>query len=79
MLNNRDWGHGLTRPVQTWPFVVYLVAISTAIDIGLLIGLLISFKKSDSLVWALSAGALIGGLLFSVLELHRAHKPMKGD
>jgi hypothetical protein len=79
VLHNREWKNGLTRTMQNWPFIAYLVAIGIAINTGLLIGLLISFNKSESLAWALSAGALIGGPLFSVLELHGSHKPMKGE
>ena len=79
MLNNREWKHGPAQSVQTWPFIAYLVAVGTAINIGLLIGLVISFNKRESLAWALSAGALIGGLLFSILELHLSHKPMKSE
>ena len=79
MLNNREWKNGPAQLVQTWPFIAYLVAVGTAINIGLLIGLVISFNKRESLAWALSAGALIGGLLFSILELHLSHKPMKSE
>ena len=76
-LNTFENRNGASRTFQSWPFVAYLFSIGSAVNAVLLIGLVLSLSNTESVVWAFSAAALTGGLLFTVLEMRKLRNPSK--
>jgi hypothetical protein len=68
---------GALRTIQSWPFLAYLLAIGLALSSVLLIGLALSLSIIESIVWAFTAAALAGGLLFTVLETRKLSRLSK--
>ena len=68
---------GALRTIHSWPFGTYLLSIGVALSSVLLIGLALSLSTIESIVWAFTAAALAGGLLFTVLEIRKLSRLSK--
>jgi hypothetical protein len=68
---------GALRTIKSWPFGAYLLSIGVVLSSVLLIGLALSLRIIEFIVWALTAAALAGGLLFTVLEMRKLSRLSK--
>ena len=68
---------GALRTIQSWPFVAYLLSIGVVLSSVLLIGLALSLRIIEFIVWAFTAAALAGGLLFTVSEMRKLSRLSK--
>jgi hypothetical protein len=68
---------GALRTAPSWPFVACLLSIGVVLSSVLLIGLALSLSIIESIVWAFTAAALAGGLLFTVLEMRKLSRLSK--
>jgi hypothetical protein len=68
---------GALRTIQSWPFVAYLLSTGVVLSSVLLIALALSLSIIESIVWAFTAVALAGALLFTVLEMRKLSRLSK--
>ena len=60
--------------IETWPFVGYFTSIGSTMSAVFLIGLLIHLTNGELIALSCAAGGIVGGLLFTILELRRLEK-----
>jgi len=69
---NRIQGNGRSiQGASGGRLITYFLVITTAMTLGLVVSIFLRLNGTESMVLALAAGALSGGLLFCVLELYR--------
>ena len=69
-ITNRHRDDRVTKPVL---FALFLAVIG-ATNVAFIFGLIATLSWPESLVVILAAGALAGGAVFTVLEMHRLGK-----
>lgn len=66
---------GAIRTIETWPSLAYFVSIGGAMSVMFLIGLALRLSGAEIVAGTAAAGGIVGGLLFTILEIGRHKHP----